>query len=211
VLFLVVARAFRALAALWFGFRVSGVEHIPRHGPAILCPNHQSYFDGFFVAAALPFHALRRMFFVGAAEYYQTPMRRRMARLMNILPVDPDANLVAAMQQSAAGLRSNHVLMLFPEGERTIDGEIRTFRKGAAILGAHLTVPIVPVALDGPYALWPRGRGLNWRALLPGRTRVSLAFGAPLTMPAGAYAEGTALLKESVQRLLSDSRQTARP
>src|SRR5260221_5760542 len=121
----------------------------------IITPNHQSFLDGFVVASALPFHALRRIFFVGAAEYYQTRASRWLARLANIVPVDPDANLVEAMQVSAAGLRSGHVLVLFPEGERTIDGEVKTFRKGAAILASHLHVPIVPAALDGLYAIWP--------------------------------------------------------
>ena len=151
------------------GFRISGREHLPREGGFLISPNHQAYIDPFFVAAALPFRTLRQLFFVGASEYFETPLLKRMARAVNLIPVDPDANLVNAMQAGAAGLRMGKVLVLFPEGERSIDGGLKKFRKGAAILSAHLDVPIVPVAIDGLFELWPRGRSFNWRGLLPWR------------------------------------------
>src|SRR5262249_38322968 len=150
-------RLFRAAAWLLLGYRVSGTDHIPKSGAFLICPNHQSYLDGFFLAAALPYHTLRRLFFVGASDYFQTPLAKWLVVLINIVPVDPDANLVRAMQAGAAGLRRHKVLILFPEGERSIDGEPKKFRKGAAILSSHLGAPIVPVALDGLYTLWPRG------------------------------------------------------
>ena len=99
-----------------------------------------------------------------------------LARTINIVPVDPDANLVTAMRAGATGLAMGKVLILFPEGERSIDGTPTKFRKGAAILSAHRAVPIVPVALDGLYEVWPRGRHLNWRRLLPWLWRPFLAF-----------------------------------
>jgi long-chain acyl-CoA synthetase len=190
---------------LVLGLRVRGQERIPRTGPVIVSPNHQTYLDGFFVAAALPFHAFRRIFFVGAAEYFETPFMAWGARAINIVPVDPDANLVSAMRAAATGLRLGKVLMLFPEGERTIDGTLKTFRKGAAILGSHLDVPVVPVALDGLYPLWPRGRSFQWRALVRGRSRgASLVFGDPLRMPPGDYATGAAALQARVSDLLAN-------
>ena len=101
------------------GFRVERAQNLPTTGPFIICPNHQSYLDGFFLAAALPFRTLRGLFFVGAAEYLRDAVRCAwLARLINIVPVDPDANLVTAMRAGAAGLRLKKVLMLFPEGER---------------------------------------------------------------------------------------------
>ncbi len=202
-LFFLVIRCVRAAARLLLGFQAHGVENIPREGAVIIAPNHQSFLDGFAIASALPFHALRRIFFVGAAEYYQTRRSRWIARLANIVPVDPDANLVAAMQVSAAGLRSGHVLVVFPEGERTIDGEVKTFRKGAAILASHLQVPIVPAALDGFFAIWPRSRPVDWRRLVPGRApRLSLTFDATFNTRPGAYAKDTAALQDRVQRIV---------
>ncbi len=168
----------------------------------MICPNHQSFLDGFLLAALLPADVLRRMFFVGAAEYFETPARRRVARWLNIVPVDPDANLVGAMRAAAAGLRLDKVLILFPEGERSIDGEVKAFRKGAAILASHLDVPLVPVALDGLFALWPRGRGFDWRRLAGRRPRVTVRFGEPLRASAGHDAEATAALHARVAGLM---------
>ena len=111
---------------------------------------------------------------------------RWLARAMNIVPVDPDANLVNAMRAGAAGLRLKKVLLLFPEGERSIDGELKKFRKGAAILSAHTGAPIVPVAIDGLFELWPRGRSLNWRGLLPWRRRASRSSSARRSLPGPA-------------------------
>ena len=113
------------------GFRVDGHEHIPATGPCVISPNHQSYLDPFFLSAALPFSTVRQLFFVGATEYFQTPFSRWFARSVNLIPVDPDANLVNAMQAGAAGLRVNKILVLFPEGERSIDGDLKKLRKGA--------------------------------------------------------------------------------
>jgi long-chain acyl-CoA synthetase len=193
-----------ALAARGFiRFRYSGVERLPASGPYILSPNHQAYVDPFLMSAALPYRAFKRLFFVGAAEYFETPFTRWFARTINLIPVDPDANLVTAMQAGAAGLRLGKILVLFPEGERSIDGEIKKFRKGATILSAHMNAPIVPVALDGLFELWPRGRSLQWRLLKPwNRARVTYEFGEPLKANRDDYAAGTATLRAAVERLL---------
>ena len=196
------------LARVLLRFRVRGVEHLPASGPMLLCPNHQTRWDGFFLGAALPFSVMRQMFIVAAAEYFETPFARRVARMFNIVPIDPDANLVTAMQAGASGLRLGKVLMLFPEGERSIDGEVKKFRKGAAILSAHLDAPIVPIAVDGLFDLWPRGRPSNWAGLLPWRAKpVTLVFGPPMRVSAGDYTEGTAQLRAAVVALLDDIRR----
>jgi 1-acyl-sn-glycerol-3-phosphate acyltransferase len=135
--------------------------------------------------------------------------------------VDPDTNLLRAMQAGAFGLRHGKVLVLFPEGERSADGEPKRFKKGAAILSMHLGVPIVPVALDGIYEIWPRGSSPQWRTLLPGAPgRAKVRFGAPLaapaTLPSGAalpsaesqYVTGTDRLRGVVVELWRDLRGT---
>jgi long-chain acyl-CoA synthetase len=177
------ARILRALARVLFGLRLSGVENFPREGTFLLSPNHQSFLDMFLLAGALPWHAFRRMFFVGASEYYATPLRRKVARAVNVIPVDPDANLVRAMQAGAFGLRHGKMLVMFPEGERSVDGEIKTFKKGAAILSLHLGVPIVAVAIRGSFEFLPRGRAFQWRRCLPGGGRIRIAIGRPIPPP----------------------------
>ncbi len=188
---------------------IEGLEHFPANGPYLICPNHQSYLDPFFVMAALPYRLARQMFFVGASEYFETSLTRWLARQVNLVPVDPDAALVSAMQAGAAGLREGKILVLFPEGERAIDGTVRNFKKGASILGHHLQTPLVPVALTGLFEIWPRNRPLNWRALLPGAgSVVRLRVGPPVMPVTGGtdeatYAELTARLRDAVLRLNS--------
>jgi long-chain acyl-CoA synthetase len=186
--------------------RVYGLEHLPPAGPFIITPNHQSYIDPLVVEWALPFRVFRQLFFVGAAEYFETRVTSRLAGALNIVPVDPDSNLLRAMQAAAFGLRQGKVLMLFPEGERSIDGGVKTFRKGAAILSQQVNVPIVPVAIDGMFEIWPRSRPLAWRRLLPwSGHRVSVRFGARLDAPKPdtAYADHTAALRAAVEDLLT--------
>jgi long-chain acyl-CoA synthetase len=207
------ARVLRALARVLFGLRLSSLENFPRAGTFLLSPNHQSFLDMFLLAGALPWHAFRRMFFVGASEYYATPLRRKVARAVNVIPVDPDANLVRAMQAGAFGLRHGKMLVLFPEGERSVDGEIKTFRKGAAILSSHLRVPVVPVAIRGAFEFWPRARGFQWRRCLPGGGRIRIAIGRPIPppepLPAGSargdaearYAAATQALRSAVEEM----------
>jgi len=188
-----------ALAWVVFRFRVAGRENLPPRGPYLICPNHQSYIDPILLASALPFSALREIFLVGASEYFATPLMRWLARRINVVPVDPDTNLLRAMHAGAFGLGHGKVLVLFPEGERSIDGAPKKFKKGAPILSLHLHAPIVPVALDGGFEVWPRGRAPQWRSLLPGGPGgVSLRFGKPLPPPAALPAGISVARAESI-------------
>jgi long-chain acyl-CoA synthetase len=169
---------------------VRGLEHLPATGPLIVAPNHQSYLDPFVLLSALPLRIARQMFFVGATEYFETRLTRWLAKQLSLVPVDPDAGLVSAMQAGAYGLRRRRILVLFPEGERSIDGTVKRFKKGAAILSQQLQVPIAPVAITGLFEIWPRNRPLAWRRLVPGSgTRVGLTFAAPI-MPATVVGAG---------------------
>ena len=199
VVFFALMKLIYLAARLTCGFTVRGRRHLPSRGPYVISPNHQSYIDSFLVVAALPFRVFRQLFFVGASEYFETPFMQWIARMANIVPVDPDANLVRAMQAGAYGLRRGRVLVLFPEGERSIDGTVKAFRKGAAILSRHLGVPIVPAAIDGAWDVWARNRPFGWRSLAPwSRARVILEFGAPRPPSGDDFAAETERLRESV-------------
>jgi long-chain acyl-CoA synthetase len=213
-----VVRTLNVMAKLLIGLRVEGREHLPAEGTYVLSPNHQSYLDAFLLVGTLPFRTFRRLFFVGASEYFETPFMRRLAELMNVVPVDPDANLLRAMQAGAFGLRRGLVLTVFPEGERSPDGTPRRFKKGAAITALQAKVPIVPVALHGLFEIWPRGRGMRWAALLPwSRTRCTIRFGPPLQPDrspedtADRYEHHAALLKAAVVEMWNALEAERRP
>jgi long-chain acyl-CoA synthetase len=123
------------------------------------------------------------------------------------VPVDPDSNLVNAMRAGAYGLKKGQNLVLYPEGERSVDGTPKKFKKGAAILAAHLKVPIYPVALEGFYDSWPRSRRF------PRLAKLRVKFGDPilppetLTNPEETYKQITEKLRESVTGMWEQLRE----
>ncbi|MBY0492767.1 MAG: AMP-binding protein [Cyanobacteria bacterium] len=193
----------RLIHAALFRIELTGIENLPAGGAYIISPNHQSYLDPFMLCAKLPFRIFKNLFFVGAVEYFETPLTKWFARIANLVPVDPDSNLVPAMQAGAFGLAHGKALALFPEGERSIDGTVKKFKKGAPILAQHLRVPIVPVAIKGVFELWPRGRSFNWRLLRPwSRHTVRIAIGEPMTFAEDAdYNQTATALRERVEKM----------
>lgn len=175
----------RLVRVLFIRVRASGLDRLPASAPYVITPNHQSYVDPFILCSVLPYRVFKHLFFVGAVEYFETRFTRWFARTANLVPVDPDSNLVPAMQAGAFGLSHGKILLLFPEGERSIDGTVKKFKKGAPVLSQHLGVPIVPVALKGIHELWPRNRGINWRLVAPWSDhRVTIAIGEPVAFGA---------------------------
>ena len=97
------------------------------------------------------------------------------------------------MRAGAFGLRHGMALVLYPEGERSIDGKPRVFKKGAAILSIHLQVPIIPVAIEGFYDVWPRNQ--KFRGFAP----LKMAFGDPIVPTAESEAS-----EEAYEKLTAD-------
>ncbi|HSW39396.1 MAG TPA: 1-acyl-sn-glycerol-3-phosphate acyltransferase, partial [Acidobacteriota bacterium] len=151
-----------------------GLENLPLKGPYLVCPNHQSYLDPLVLASVLPFSVFRRMFFVGYSLFFTSRIMKLVARLTNIVPVDPDAHLLHAMKAGAAGLRDGYILCIFPEGGRSFDGTLQPFKKGAAILSRELSAPVIPTAIGGTYEVWPRD-SIRIRP-----HKVTITFGKPI-------------------------------
>ncbi|HEY8459161.1 MAG TPA: AMP-binding protein, partial [Blastocatellia bacterium] len=196
--------AARALLRL----EVSGAEILTRlEPPYLICPNHQSYLDPIVISSTYPYRALKRTFYVGASGYFTRAPLSWLAGLFNVVPIDADANLLGAMRASAVGLRAGKNLNIYPEGQRSFDGELQDFKNGAAILATELNLPIVPVAIDGMYRVWPRGSA----RIRPAKVKVR--FGEPIRPGAAPeaerearYQEITARLKERIQGMLDEMR-----
>jgi long-chain acyl-CoA synthetase len=186
-----------------FRIEVRGREKLPKAGPFIISPNHQSFLDAPALATTLPWRVMKEIFSVGTSEVFGAGLWRHAARWWRVVPVDPDANLVPAMRAGAYGLNQKKILILFPEGERSIDGSPKVFRKGAAILSSHLKVAIVPVALDGFFEAWPRGRGFQRFS------KLKIEFGDPIyppglsANPEEGYAQVTSELRRRVMEMWS--------
>ena len=202
----VVSRIIYMFSRERFDLKVEGLEKLPGNGPYIISSNHQSYLDPLILAAVLPQDVFRRTFAVGTSEIFGKGLMRRLARSIKVIVVDPDANLIPAMRAGAFGLRNGQVLILYPEGERSIDGTPRIFKKGAAILSIHMHVPIVPVAIEGFYEAWPRNKAFQKFAPL------RMVIGDPILPPheaqasEEAYEKLTAKLKDTVVTMWNELR-----
>ena len=202
-----VSRLIQVVSLDRFDLKVSALEKLPRNGPYIISSNHQSYLDPLILASILPEELFRNVFAVGTSEIFGAGFMSRLARSLKVVVVDPDANLISAMRAGAFGLRHGLSLILYPEGERSIDGQPRIFKKGAAILSIHLQVPIIPVAIDGFYEAWPRNKSFQ------GFNPLKIVFGDPIAPPPeseaseDAYGKLTAELKARVVAMWEDLRK----
>ncbi len=207
----VVLRLIQVSARLLFRTEVKGSEVLAQlEPPYLICPNHQSYIDPLLVCSVYPRSVLRNVFHVGASMYFANAAMAQLARLINVVPIDPDVQLLRAMRAGAAGLRAGKILNIYPEGQRSFDGQLQEFKKGAAILATELNIPIVPVALDGAYRIWPRK---SWRVRL---AKVKISFGEPIdartiasneTDEEVVYEKVTAMLKQRIQQMLEEMRR----
>jgi len=193
-----VSRLAQVIALDRFDLHVRGIEKLPKDGAYIISSNHQSYLDPLILASVLPPAVFDKLFALATSEIFGEGFMLRLARSLRIVVLDPDANLIPAMRAGAFGLRQGRPLMVYPEGERSIDGTPRIFKKGAAILSIHTQVPIVPVAIEGFYEAWPRNK--SFQRFTP----LQMAFGDPIVPPPeseaseAAYEGLTAELKTRV-------------
>jgi len=185
-----VSRLVHMIALDLFDLHVRGIENLPPSGPYIISSNHQSYLDPLVLGSVLPPALFEQAFAVGTSEIFGKGFMLRLAHSLRVVVVDPDANLVPAMRAGAFGLRQGRPLILYPEGERSIDGTPRIFKKGAAILSIHMQVPIVPVAIDGFHDAWPRGKRFPQKF-----APLKMQFGKPILPPPESEASEAAYEK----------------
>jgi len=174
-----VYRCFNFLCRILFRLEVEGLENLinlRKNGTDkafLVCPNHQSFLDPFVVCSNYPLELFRDTFHVGASEFWEGGFMSWVSRMLHVVPVNPDTELMKAMRAGASGLKNGKILHIYPEGERAFDGKLHEFKKGAAILATELGLPIVPVALDGLFKVWPRR---SWRIRL---AKVKVSIGEP--------------------------------
>jgi long-chain acyl-CoA synthetase len=157
-----------------FGLRIDGLENLPDRGPFVIAPNHASYLDPVALAAALPARLLKNTRWAGwAGKMHKGRIFRTVSRATGVFPVDPDRDLGGGIGLGENVLASGRVLVWFPEGRRSPDGELQTFRRGVGVLLHKNRVPVVPVYVCGSFEAWPITR--KWPRLRP----IKIVFGHP--------------------------------
>jgi 1-acyl-sn-glycerol-3-phosphate acyltransferase len=157
--------------------RVSGAEHVPEEGPAILASNHLSYADWLF----MPLTLTRRVTFVAKAEYFNSPgikgwFQRRFFSGAGQVPIDRSGASAAEGALSAAKrvLEGGELFGIYPEGTRSHDGKLYRGKTGVARLALETGVPVIPVAVVGTDVVAPPGKKFGTI------TRPVVHFGKPL-------------------------------
>ncbi|MGA9995675.1 MAG: AMP-binding protein [Pyrinomonadaceae bacterium] len=167
------------LSKILFRLKVRGIENLPPQGPYLICPNHQSYLDGILFTAVLPYSIFKQAFSVGYSPYFVGGgLKDFIARIGKVVPIDPDTNLVRAMKVSAISLKAKKILLIFPEGGVSCDGQLKSFKKGAPVLAQELGVPVLPAAITGSFNVWSKGT----RRI--GIAPIEIVFGKPLNCEA---------------------------
>ena len=148
----------RPMAKLLWKFDVAGLENIPKDGPAILCPNHISVIDSFFVPAVVH----RALIYVGKAEYLDDWKTRRLFPALGMIPIDRRGGEHAASALDAARgvLTSGGLFGIYPEGTRSRSGKLHKGHTGAARLAIETGAPIIPVGLIGTREIQPPDKAL---------------------------------------------------
>ena len=181
-------------------FKVKGLENIPTDKNYILCPNHQSYYDGFWVLAAIGHKRINIWKVCCLAAEVFLPHTDIMA-MMGGIPVERSGNTVPAMNRALACIKDGYTMLIFPEGTRSRDGKIHEFKGGAAKLAIDADVPLVPVRIEGAWNIFPphrkRPKIFGWKGSYP----LSISFGEQISPGGRSVDELTAQLQRAVESL----------
>src|SRR5215218_6569410 len=177
------------LVNLFFRPRVTGVEHVPTSGPALLVSNHLAFCDSIFLPVAVP----RQIVFPAKSEYFTAPgLKGKLVatffRSVGQIPIDRSGGRasLAALNTGLEILKKGDLFGIYPEGTRSPDGRLYKGKTGVARMAIVAGVPVIPVAmidtekLQPPGTIWPtwlyREKGRRFPRLL----RPGVVIGEPL-------------------------------
>lgn len=166
--------AFRLL----FGFRIEGIENVPRKSGALVICNHIHNSDPILLVAAYP----RPLLWMAKKEVFSVPVIGWIADSAGAFPVDRGSADRAAMRNAERLLREHYLVGVFPEGTRSVTGGLKDVYPGVALIAVKSGVPILPTAIIGSDRLPFNGHKGRRRA--DGRLAVTVRIGRPFELAA---------------------------
>lgn len=161
---------FRLIFRLYFRWRVFDAGRVPQNGPVILAANHTSFLDPPLVGAALD----RDISYLARESLFRFPLIGALLRSWNSVPVDREGGGAAGLRAILDRLLGGGGIILFPEGTRSIDGQLKAARSGIGLTVIKSSAPVVPVRVFGTYEAY----GRHMKFPLP--RRVMVKFGEPM-------------------------------
>lgn len=171
VLFSLLKLAFGPVVrSTWVG-NVTGLEHLPKVGSAIIASNHTSYLDFLLLSAVLP----RQVQFMAGEVFYNNLVIKKSFESMGYIHVDRGAKSnVSALRKAVRKLEQGNIVAIYPEGRRSVDGALQQARSGVGFLAIETETPVIPVFINGTFQAWPRHNKL------PTPHKCTIRIGEPL-------------------------------
>ncbi len=195
----VIALAKLGFRALGQQIEVTGVEHLPRTGGALLACNHVGYVD-FVYGGVAPERIGRRVRFMAKRELFDHRVSGPIMRACRHIEVDR-ADGEASATEAVRQLREGELVGIFPEATISRAMEIKELKTGAVRIAATAGVPLIPVVLWGTQRMMTKDHGKDFSR----GTAISIRVGAPLPVRGADPVAETAALRGSLQDLLAAS------
>ena len=196
-------------------FRISGTEHIPAHGPAIIVGNHRSYFDPAALGVAIA-RTDRTVRFLGKKEVFDAPIVGQIAAAMGGIRVDRGTGSDEPLKAAAEALANGDLVAMMPQGtiprgKAFYDPQLKG-RWGAARLAALTKAPVIPIGLWGTEKVWPRSARVPNVMNLVTPPTVTVTVGEPVKLNhRSADADTKKIMKALMALLPPESREPHEP
>jgi 1-acyl-sn-glycerol-3-phosphate acyltransferase len=161
----------KLVGRIFFRLRWLHRERMINHGPVILAANHQSFLDPPFAGSASD----RAIYFLARRTLLDGPFLGWLLPKLNVIPVDSEGGKDrTALKALIRILRAGEGTLVFPEGQRTPDGNLQPALPGVGLVIAKTLAPVVPIRIFGAYEAWPIGQ--KWPRFRP----VTVVVGEPI-------------------------------
>ena len=161
-----------------FSLRKTGWGNMPRRGPVLVVANHQSMFDPVLVGLS----SRRYLSYLARKNLFENRLLGPLIRSLDAIPIDRTMGK-DGIQAVLDALGQGRAVLVFPEGERTHDGEVMPLKAGVSLLVKKVNCPIVPVGIAGAFAAWSRRTTVPRPSPLllpPGDSTIALSVGKPI-------------------------------
>ena len=162
------------LICLMYVRKIKGLENLPKKGAFIIAANHGSAFDTVVIPSVFIKLKRPKVHYVAKKELFKGYFARELFYGGGCIPIDREAGGKEAMKYALEALENGKIIGMFPEGTRTRDGKLQKAKTGIARLALWAKVPVIPVGLDDPYKIWPKGK------LLPRFGKFEINIGKPI-------------------------------